>query len=368
MIQGKSESAPAKKTLNLRQLAEYLGLSQTTVSLVLNNSPAGKSIPQRTRDRVYEAAERFRYRPNYFARSLRNSRSMSVGVIVPDLSDGYFPVVMKAIEKHLLESHYFYVTASHYRRPELVKEYSMRLLERAVDGLLLLDTPAQIRVPVPAVAVSSHNPAPGVVNVVLDHDEAARLALSHLRDLGHERIAFMKGAAGITDAKYRWKSIVSVARQMGIAIDPELCMQLEEASQSPEAGCLVMQDLLRRRRDFTAVFCFNDISAIGAIRALSDSGVRVPDEVSVMGFDDIITAAYARPSLTTVKQPLRDMGLRAAQILLERIAEPDKEFPAEIVMEPELIVRESTGPARMSGLAARNGNGAAGNGTNPGVE
>jgi len=348
----KAEPAPASRTLNLRQLAEHLHLSQTTVSLVLNDSPAGRSIPQRTRDRVLEAARRFHYRPNYFARSLRNSRSMSVGVIVPDLSDGYFPVVMSAIEQRLLKAHYFYVTASHYRRPELVEEYSRRLMERAVDGLLLLDTPAQIHVSAPAVAVSSHNTAPGVTNVVLDHDEAARLALSHLRDLGHTKIALMHGSRGITDAKYRWKSIVSVARRMGIPVLPELSMQLHESRQSPESGYQVMRDLLARTRDFTAVFCFNDISAIGAVRALCDAGLRVPEDVSVIGFDDIITAAYGQPSLTTVKQPLQEMGAAAAQALLDRIAEPSKEWPAEIVMEPQLIVRESTGPAPRS---ARNG-------------
>jgi LacI family repressor for deo operon, udp, cdd, tsx, nupC, and nupG len=345
----------AKASLNLRQLAEYLRLSQTTVSLVLNNSPAGRSIPQRTRDRVFEAARKFHYRPNYFARSLRNSRSMSVGVIVPDQSDGYFPVVMSAIEKRLLKAHYFYVTASHYRRPELVEEYSRRLMDRAVDGLLLLDTPAQIQVPVPAVAVSSHNPAPGVTNVVLDHDLAARLALSHLTKLGHERIALMQGAEGITDAKYRWKSILSVAKQMGIAVAPELSVQLEETRQTPEAGYKVMQELLGRTREFTAVFCFNDISAIGAIRAISDAGLRVPEDISVVGFDDIITAAYCKPSLTTVKQPLQEMGERAAQALLDRIAHPAQEWPAEIVMEPELVVRESTGPVRRHALASQNG-------------
>lgn len=345
MSQGKPESAADRRPLNLKQLAEHLHLSQTTVSLVLNNSPAGRSIPQHTRDRVFEAARRFHYRPNYFAKSLRKSRSMSVGVIVPDLSDGYFPVVMNAIEAHLLKSHYFYVTASHYRRPDLVEEYSRRLLERAVDGLLLLDTPAEIHVPVPAVAISSHNPAPGVTNVVLDHDLAARLALEHLSGLGHERIAFMKGAPVITDAKFRWKSIESVAAEMGIEIVPERCLQLEEASQTPEAGHALMRDLLQTRRDFTAVFCFNDITALGAVRAICDAGLRVPQDISVIGFDDIITAAFSQPSLTTVKQPLRQMGLRAAQVLLDRIASPDQEWPAEIVMEPELIVRESTGPA-----------------------
>ncbi|HTV82476.1 MAG TPA: LacI family DNA-binding transcriptional regulator [Acidobacteriaceae bacterium] len=353
-------ASPAKPSLNLRQLAEHLRLSQTTVSLVLNNSPAGRSIPQRTRDRVFEAARLFHYRPNYFARSLRNSRSMSVGVIVPDLSDGYFPVVMSAIEKCLLKAHYFYVTASHYRRPELVEEYSRRLMERAVDGLLLLDTPAHIHVAAPAVAVSSHNSAPGVTNVVLDHDLAARLALTHLRELGHERIAFMQGAKGITDAKYRWKSILNVAKQMGIAVEPELLAQLEETRQTPEAGYRVMQELLERTRDFTAVFCFNDISAIGAIRAITDVGLSVPEDISVVGFDDIITAAYCKPSLTTVKQPLREMGERAAQALLDRIANPSKGWPAEIVMEPELVVRESTGPVRRHPLGAQIGHATAG--------
>ena len=372
MTQGKQETAgtthrskgagahPAKATLNLRQLAEHLRLSQTTVSLVLNNSPAGRSIPQRTRDRVFEAARKFHYRPNYFARSLRNSRSMSVGVIVPDLSDGYFPVVMSAIEKRLLKAHYFYVTASHYRRPELVEEYSRRLMERAVDGLLLLDTPAHIQVPAPAVAVSSHNPAPGVTNVVLDHDLAARLALQHLTKLGHERIAFMQGAQGITDAKYRWKSILSVAKEMGIAVKPELSVQLEETRQTPEAGYHVMEELLKRTWEFTAVFCFNDISALGAMRAIMDAGLRVPEDISVVGFDDIITAAYCKPSLTTVKQPLQEMGARAAQVLLDRIANPTQEWPAEIVMEPELVVRESTGPVRRHALAGQNGHAAAG--------
>jgi LacI family transcriptional regulator len=189
--------------------------------------------------------------------------------------------------------------------------------------------------------------------VVLDHDRAARLALTHLQELGHRRIAFMKGARGITDAKHRWKSIVSVAAEMGIEVVPELCMELHEASQSPLAGYELMKELLTKRRDFTAVFCFNDISAIGAVRAICDAGLEVPGDISVMGFDDIITAAFARPSLTTVKQPLREMGLKAAQVLLERIADPEKPWPEEIVMEPKLIVRESTGPARKLETAAK---------------
>jgi DNA-binding LacI/PurR family transcriptional regulator len=279
MNQGKAEPTHERRRLNLKELAAYLHLSQTTVSLVLNNSPAGRSIPQRTRDRVLEAARRFHYRPNYFARSLRNSKSMSVGVVVPDVSDGYFPEVMNAIERHLLKSQYFYVTASHYRRPDLAKECSMRLMNRSVDGLLLLDTDAEIELPIPAVAISSHNRTPGVINIVLDHDRAAQLALEHLRDLGHQRIVLMKGPPGITDAEYRWQSIVRVAGEMGISTAPEWCISMEAANQSPEEGYRHMKDLLGRTRDFTAVFCFNDIAAIGAIRALRDAGLHIPEDI-----------------------------------------------------------------------------------------
>lgn len=346
MSQGNTEPAQERRRLNLKDLAAHLHLSQTTVSLVLNNSPAGRSIPQRTRDRVLEAARRFHYRPNYFARSLRNSKSMSVGVVVPDVSDGYFPEVMNAIERHLLKSQYFYVTASHYRRPELAKECSMRLMSRSVDGLLLLDTDAEIDLPIPAVAISSHNQTPGVVNIVLDHDRAAQLALSHLRDLGHERIVLMKGPPGITDAQYRWQSIVRVCGEMGISTAPEWCIAMEAANQSPEEGYRHMKELLRRTRDFTAVFCFNDIAAIGAVRALRDAGLQIPADISVLGFDDIITAAYYEPSLTTVQQPLEEMGMKATEVLLARIENPETPWAKEIVMEPQLIVRESTGPVR----------------------
>src|ERR1700753_1942229 len=128
--------------INLKQLATILQLSQTTVSLVLNDSPAAKSIPAHTRERVFEAARKFQYRPNYFARSLRRSKSMSIGVLAPDLSEGYFTLVMQGVEECLLRAHYFYFTASHYWQPDLMKDYPRLLEERAVDGFLLLNTPA----------------------------------------------------------------------------------------------------------------------------------------------------------------------------------------------------------------------------------
>src|SRR5579863_1065326 len=167
--------------VNLRTLAEHLELSQTTVSLVLNNSPSAKSIPQETRNRVLEAAQRLNYRPNYFARSLRQSKSMSVGVLAPDLSEGYFTRVMSGVVQELTEAHYFYFTACHDWKKELIEQYPRMLVERAVDGFLLLNTPAEaIHVPVPVVAISAHSVVENVTNIVLDHHNAVLQALVHL--------------------------------------------------------------------------------------------------------------------------------------------------------------------------------------------
>ena len=209
--------------------------------------------------------------------------------------------------------------------------------------------------PVPVVAISAHCAAENVTNIVLDHHMAVEQALTHLYGLGHRRIAIMRGPRAIPDSEFRWESIQQVAREMDLKLDPALAIRIDAAGWSmkaglhpmaPEIGYKPMQALLERTRDFTAVFCFNDISAIGAIRALKDAGLSVPGDVSVVGFDDILSAAYATPSLTTVRQPLSEMGRRGAQILLERIADRKKAFPSDIVVEPELVVRESTGPAK----------------------
>ncbi len=354
MAKGKSTTPPGH--VNLRILAEHLELSQTTVSLVLNNSPSAKSIPQETRQRVMEAAQRLNYRPNYFARSLRQSKSMSVGVLAPDLSEGYFTRVMSGVVEQLTAAHYFYFTACHDWKKELIEQYPRMLVERAVDGFLLLNTHADaIDVPVPVVAISAHIAIENVTNIVLDHHAAVEQALKHLYELGHRRIAFMRGPRAIPDSEFRWQSIQEVAGEMGLKIDPAHVIRIDTAGWSmkagihpmaPEIGYKSMTALLEKSPDFTAIFCFNDIAAIGAIRALKDAGCSVPGDVSVVGFDDIQSAAYSTPSLTTVRQPLMEMGRKGAEVLLDRIANRDKDYPSEITMMPELIVRESTGPAK----------------------
>src|SRR5215472_11935574 len=191
----------------------------------------------------------------------------------------------------------------------------------------------------------------GVTNIILDHEKAAHLALRHLKDLRHERIAFMRGNPVSSDSKERWEAICRVAAQMDLRIDPDLIVQIDADDPTPRLGYPFAKQLLARQKPFTALFAYNDISAIGSIRAFQEHGLRVPEDVSVVGFDDIQSAAYINPPLTTVRQPLKEMGETAARILLDRIEGRLDDIP-EIAIEPELIVRCSTACANHSGADA----------------
>lgn len=337
---------PAGTGVSLKFLAEHLGLSQAAVSFVINRSPAAKSIPHRTQERIRAAARELNYRPSHLARSLRQQRSFTIGVVVPEISEGYAALVMSGIEDHLLEAGYFYFVVSHHHRADLIEEYPLLLQQRAVEGLIAVDTALSEKVDVPGVAVSGHRDIPGMTNIVLNHSKAACLALQHLAGLGHRRLAFIKGQEFSSDTEVRWEAVREAAKKFGIEVKAKLTGQLEGDSSSPLLGYQVAQKLLASGETFSALFAFNDISAIGAIQALREAGLRVPEDVSVVGFDDIQSAAFQNPGLTTVRQPLREMGTIAAKTLLRRITAPAKApYPKEIVVEPALIVRGSTARA-----------------------
>jgi DNA-binding LacI/PurR family transcriptional regulator len=331
--------------VTLKSVAQHLGLTPGTVSAVLNNTKAARTIPENTRKRIIEAARQLNYQPNFLARSLRVKRTYSVGVIVEEIGDTYGGSIVSGIEPYLRDNNFFFLTVAHRHDPRLLQTYSQLLASRGVEGLITIDTSIDEEPALPTVAVAGHQKVENVTNIILDHRRAAELGLRHLKELGHERIAFLRGQPKSSDSASRWEAIQEVAREFDIKIRSELVLQLEGMESTPELGYPYGKALIARKIPFTALFAYNDISAIGAMRAFQEAGLHVPEDISVVGFDDISIASFSIPPLTTVRQPLEKMGRIAAQTLLDRI-EDRSEFVPEIAVEPELISRRSTGPPR----------------------
>ncbi|MDE3179685.1 MAG: LacI family DNA-binding transcriptional regulator [Acidobacteriota bacterium] len=342
----KQKPAPGRPA-SLKSLARALGLSPATVSFVLNKSPVADSIPEETKERVFAAAKKFNYKPNFVARSLRAQRSYIIGVVVPEVSEGYVGLVLSGIEDYLVQEGYFYFVVSHRHKPDLIREGPELLAQRSVEGIIAVDTPCEAAHHLPVVAISGHTEREGVTNIVLDHERAAMLALGHLHDLGHRNIAMIKGQSFSSDTEIRWQALRGEAGRLGLSMHPRLTAALEGDKPSPHAGYAAARKLLAAQMPFSAVVAFNDVSAIGAIRAIHEAGLAVPGDVSVVGFDDIPSAAYQNPALTTVRQPLREMGKVAARTVLARISNGiQSAYPGTLTVDPSLVVRESTAKAR----------------------
>ncbi len=339
----KKQSLRSEPRVTLKTIAEHLGLTPGTVSAALNNSPAARSIPEHTKNRIIKAAQALNYRPNFFARTLRLRRTYTIGVIAEEIGDAYGAMVISGIEEYLRKNNYFFLTVIHRHDPKLLQTYAQMLLTRGVEGFITTDTSLTEKLALPTVAVAGHQRVEGVTNIVLDHKRAARLALEHLKGLGHENIAFIKGQTFSSDSSDRWNAICEVAKELNICVRSELTVQLEGTDSTPAIGYPFAKQLLARKQPFSALFAYNDISAIGSLWAFHEAGLRVPEDISVVGFDDTPGAAFSNPPLTTVRQPLVRMGQIAAQTVVDLI-EGRGEFVPEIAIEPELVARQSTGP------------------------
>ena len=352
-------TAPKKKKagnkirpVTLAMVAQRVGLTKGTCSAVVNKSAASRSVPPHTQERILAAARELNYRPSFHARNLRTKRTYMIGVVTQEIGDFYSSPIINGIERYLRERGYFFLTVAHRHDPQLLDNYSHLLLDRGVEGFITVDTTMDCPLPLPTVAIPGHRRLKDVTNIVLDHRKGAWLALRHLVKLGHTEIAFMKGANVSPDSDDRWRSMCEVAAELGVRMPASLVVQLEGDDATPQLGYPFARKLLARKRPFTALFAYNDISAIGSIRAFQEAGLRVPEDVSVVGFDDIRIAVHNNPSLTTVRQPLEKMGEIAARTLLKRI-EDHGDWVPEIAIEPELVVRDSTGPAPTERTVAR---------------
>lgn len=329
--------------ITLKAVAAHVGLSAGTVSAVLNDAPSARHIPTPTRERIIAAARKLDYRPNFFARSLRKRRTFTIGVIAPEIGDSYGASVIAGIEAGARKKDYFFFTGVHRHDRSLFDRCVRLLLQRGAEGIITVDFALAHSLPVPAVAIPGHGNLDGVTRITLDHHHAAELALRHLVDLGHRKIAVFRGHPRSSDSHPRWTALREVAREIGWDIDRELVIQIDSTDSTPNLGYPYGKQLMEKKRPFTALLAYNDVSAIGAIRAFQEAGLNVPRDVSVVGFDDVAAAAFHYPSLTTVRQPLDRMGELAVEILIERI-ESERQAPPELAVQPELVVRESTGP------------------------
>jgi LacI family transcriptional regulator len=337
-----------KPKVTLKFLAEHLGLSRTTISIVLNNTARAETIADATRERILAAAKKFNYKPNFLGRSLSNGRSYLIGVISPDLSEGYTSTLLAGIEQHLLESEYQFFVASHHWSASRLARTATLFAERGVEGVIMVNTPHVPALQVPMVLIGRPATETAGSSLIVDNHAGVFAALRHLQQLGHSKIAFMRGHAGSVDSADRWEATRSAAQQLGLRVSPRLIVQLQRLDllsvSALEEGAACAERLMRSRGQFTALVAFNDMSALGAINRLRGAGWSIPEELSVVGFDDIMEARISYPALTTVRQPLRIMGETAAREIIRCITAGNHR--QTILFTPELILRDSTAPAR----------------------
>jgi len=342
--------------LTIRQFAEASGYSPATISLVLNNSPAGQSIPPSTREKIFSVARKLGYHPNRFARSLRSSRSYTVAVLVPDIEDPYCAQILSGIDDAFYGSHYLPVLVDIHNSQVRFRKYVTELFERRIDGVIAVANSLQLQAAmlssfeehnIPVIVIGQEPTSAGMSSVCVDNKEGGRCAIAHLYELGHRRIAIIKGPAKVIDSVHRWDGMAQFAQEAGLPLYKNLIVQLEDMSSSSKGGFTAMNQLLKRKSSFTAVVAFDDMTAFGAIRALTLQGRRVPEDCSVIGFDDLMAAAYYNPPLTTISQSMKELGALGVSILLERTAGNNKTLETQTkdvrkTLKPLLVVREST--------------------------
>jgi len=343
--------------VTIRDVAEESGFSVTTVSMVLNQGSASDRISERTRTHIWKVARRLGYQPNLFARSLRSQRSHTIGVILFDITDAYCTQIFRGIENHLRSSGYFPIAADLQNDKSQLQRCVDLLLGRRVEGFIAVANPVYLDTTllaefakrnIPAVAIGRELQRGPVSSIVVDNETGTRQAIQHLYELGHVKIAFIKGPAILVDTVQRWRGIENFARDAGLKIDRKLVVEIQGRNSSYNEGYALTEELLRRSGDFSALLAFDDLSACAAIRALTKAGRRVPKDCSVIGFDDIPGSEFYNPPVTTVQQQLEMQGSLGAEILEEMIRASIEKRPIQAKhrkVSPKLIIRESTGPA-----------------------
>ncbi len=343
--------------VTLLDIARACGYSVSTVSIVLSEAPLSQNVAASTRDRIRKMALQLGYHPDAYARSLRRRRSQTIAVLAYDLSDPFCIPIVHGIHAGLQSADYLPLLVDAQTQRKLFDSYLKMILERRAEGVIviaswifqetnLLEDIEKNQVPI--VIVGRDLTDRRVSSLLVDNEAGGALAMRHLIELGHRKIAIVRGPEELFDTEPRWAGVQRAAIEAGVQIDGKLIYQLPNLMDSTsgfEGGQRSSKEMLASKRPFTAVLAFDDLTALGVVRGLTEAGLKVPEDCSVVGFDDVLPAAVSTPGITTIRQPLKEMGLLASEWTLQAINSRDQgaQKPVRLYKAPpELVVRMST--------------------------
>lgn len=327
------------KPVTITDIAKRANVSKSTVSRVINNSTP---VNEEKREAVLEAMKQLNYEPNIFAQGLASGFSRTIGVMTQNIGSPFYDSISQGVLEHLTETNYSPIFADGRWREEAGMAAAETLLGRMVDGLIIVGSAIpeeeleSLKTRVPTLMVGREVEGWEKQCMFLDNEKAGFEATQHLIDLGHRRIAHIGGIKDHQDSIRRLTGYCRALEQAGITKDPDLIC---EGAFDGASGVAAVEKMLSNGTEFTAIFAANDMTAFGARLALYRKGIKVPEQVSIIGFDNQAETEYFTPPLTTVRQPANDMGIAAAATLLKMIAGEDYEFPQ---LQTDIVVREST--------------------------
>ncbi len=345
--------------VTLLDIARACGFSVSTVSIVLSEAPLSRNVAVKTRERIRAKARQLGYHPDAYARSLRRRRSQTIAVLAYDLSDPFCFPILRGIQSGLHPAQFRPLLMDAETERKLFDSYLKMILELRAEGLIVIASwvfeetnllADMEKNHVPIVIVGRDLTPSKISSVLVDNEAGGALAMRHLCALGHRKIAVIRGPAELFDSAPRWAGVQRAGAEAGIRIDPRLVFQLPgmvDPASGFEGGRDFARQILASGRACTAVLAFDDLTALGVVRGLNEAGLRVPEDCSVLGFDDVLPAAMATPGITTIRQPLAEMGSLAAQWVLEAIEAREsgrQKAPQLYKARPELVVRMSSGP------------------------
>ncbi len=332
----------------IKDVAERAGVGIGTVSRVLNSSGY---VSEETQQKVWKAIEQLRYIPNGAARTMVTKRSHILGVVLPDFTNPFFPNLARGIENEARKHGYTMIMINTDWEERNESQAIDTLCQHAIDGAILVASSNVIasvqkfsEAKIPVVLLDRGvDELDNISQVTVDHYKGARKAMAWAYEKGHSHVGFLAGPVNVNSANLRLKGYLDAIGREDIAPDeivhyPEL--PIMRANFSFEKGQEATEELLRHHPEVTCIFAANDLSALGALSYLTSHGITVPNEIALIGFDDILMAALVHPSLTTIHQPTYEMGITAARMLLQTVAHPEQK-PDKHIIEPALVVRQT---------------------------